>query len=441
MSGSEAGGVWSLDLATGCTHWKFDTEAGVRTAVTVERIGQNPPRYAAFFGDLKAWVYAVDAQSGALLWKARADEHAFARISGAPSFSGNRLFVTVSSIEEVPAARPNYPCCTFRGSVLALDATTGKELWKTYMIAEEAKPVGKNATGTPLWKPAGVAIWSSPTIDAAKNAVYVGTGNAYTEPAAPMSDSIVALDMTTGAIRWFNQITPNDSFIVGCKPGNLNCPESLGPDHDFGSSPILRTVAGRRILLLGQKSGVIFGLDPDNGGKVLWQQRVGKGSELGGIEWGPAADLANVYVALSDVIAQGAGPSEQPGGLHALKIENGERLWHTPAPALTCTRRAWLFRRAIGGCQRDSGSRLFGIGRWSHARLLDGRRPHHLGLRHDARVRDRQRRQRRGRLDRWRRTGDCQRDALDQLRLRPLARKAWKRLAGLRGEIIALGPR
>jgi polyvinyl alcohol dehydrogenase (cytochrome) len=331
--GSEAGGVWSLDLATGCTYWKFATEGGVRTAPTVERIGD---RHAVFFGDLRAWVYAVDARSGELIWKYRADEHAFARITGAPTLANNRLFVSVSSFEEGPAARPNYPCCTFRGSVVAIDAASGKKVWQTFMIAEEPKIYGKNAAGTPLWKPAGVAVWSAPTVDLAKNMVYVGTGNSYTAPAAPMSDSIVALDINTGSVRWFNQITPNDSFVVGCKAGNENCPDDVGPDHDFGSSPILRTVGGRRLLLLGQKSGVIFGLDPDNGGKVLWQQRVGKGSELGGIEWGPAADEANVYVAVSDVIAQGTGPSEQPGGLHALRIADGQRLWHTPAPPLDC---------------------------------------------------------------------------------------------------------
>ena len=222
--------------------------------------------------------------------------------------------MTVSSFEEVPAARPNYPCCTFRGSVLALDAGTGKKMWQTYMIAEKPKTVGKNRPARRCGNPPGVAIWSSPTIDAAKNIIYVGTGNAYTKPAAPTSDAVVALDMTTGAIRWFNQITPNDVFVVGCKPGNRIVPTEVGPDHDFGSSPILRTVAGRRILLLGQKSGMIFGLDPDNGGKMFWQQRVGKGSELGGIEWGSAADLANVYVAVSDVIAQGTGPRNSRAG-------------------------------------------------------------------------------------------------------------------------------
>ena len=219
----------------------------------------------------------------------------------------------------------------------ALDASSGKILWQTYMIAEKPQIVGKNAMGTPLWKPAGVGVWSTPTIDTAKNTVYVGTGNSYTSPAAPMSDSIVALNMDTGAIRWFNQITANDTFVVGCRGANENCPAQVGPDHDFGSSPILRTVGGRRILLAGQKSGVMFALDPDNNGKVLWQQKVGKGSELGGIEWGPAADAENVYIAVSDVIPQGMiGVSEQPGGLHALRIADGQRRWFAPPPPLNC---------------------------------------------------------------------------------------------------------
>jgi polyvinyl alcohol dehydrogenase (cytochrome) len=334
--GSDPGGMHALDLDSGCLYWKYDAEAGVRSAAVVARVAENPARYAVVFGDLNAFVYALDAQTGAVIWKVRADEHVSARITGGPAVSGSRVFVPVSSFEEGPAARPNYPCCTFRGSVVALDAATGKTMWQTFMIAEKPQMVGKNAAGTPLWKPAGVGVWSTPTIDLARNTIYVGTGNSYTAPAAPMSDSIVALDIDTGAIRWFNQITANDAFVVGCKAGNENCPEQVGPDHDFGSSPILRTIGGRRILLAGQKSGVMFALDPDARGKVLWQQRVGKGSELGGIEWGPAADAANVYIAVSDVIAQGAGRSEMPGGLHALRIADGQRLWHTPAPALTC---------------------------------------------------------------------------------------------------------
>jgi polyvinyl alcohol dehydrogenase (cytochrome) len=152
-----------------------------------------------------------------------------------------------------------------------------------------------------------------------------------------MSDSVVALDMNTGSIRWYNQATANDAFLIGCTAGNANCPKDVGPDHDFGNPPILRTVNGRRILLIGQKSGIMFGLDPDNNGKVLWQQRAGKGSALGGIEWGPAADTTNVYVANSDVLAPaGFGPSEQAGGLHAFRISDGERVWYAPPPPLTC---------------------------------------------------------------------------------------------------------
>ena len=144
------------------------------------------------------------------------------------------------------------------------------------------------------------------------------TGNAYTEPAAPTSDAVVALDMADGAIQWVQQVTPNDVFVIGCKPGVENCPDEVGPDFDFGNSPILRTLAGGgRMLSLGQKSGVVYGLDPDDKGKILWQFRAGKGGELGGIEWGSAADEQNIYVPVSDVLrAAGRGRRtlcDQPG--------------------------------------------------------------------------------------------------------------------------------
>ena len=240
----------------------------------------------------------------------------------------------VSSIEEVSGARASYACCTFRGSVVALDAATGKQIWKSYMIPEEPKITGKTSTGTPIWKSAGAAIWTSPTLDVPKNTIYVATGNAYTSPAAPNSDAVVALDMTTGKIQWSSQVTPNDVFVIGCKPGVENCPDDVGPDFDFGNAPILRVLpGGRRVLALGQKSGVVYGLAPDEKGKIIWQFRAGKGGALGGIEWGSAADDQNIYVPVSDVLE----PSEKAGGLYAVKLSSGERVWHTPAPALTCT--------------------------------------------------------------------------------------------------------
>ena len=332
--GNVNGMVYSLDAKTGCTHWAFKADGGVRTAISVERVTiDGAPRTIAMFGDIRAQAYAVDAQSGVQIWKTKVDDHAMARVTGAPSFHNGRLYVPVSSIEEVAGARPNYECCTFRGSVVALEAATGKQVWKTYMM-EEPKIIGKNAAGTPQRGPAGAAIWTAPTIDVAKNAIYVATGNAYTTPAAPTSDAVIALDMTTGAIRWVQQVTPNDTFVIGCKAGAAPCPAEVGPDFDFGNAPILRTLAGgRRVLSLGQKSGVVWGLAPDENGKVLWQYRAGKGSALGGIEWGSAADDQNIYVPVSDVLA----PSEEAGGLHAVRLATGERVWHTPAPPLSCT--------------------------------------------------------------------------------------------------------
>jgi polyvinyl alcohol dehydrogenase (cytochrome) len=330
--GSEAGTVYALDAATGCVRWQFKADAGVRSAVVVGRLGgDGAARYAAYFGDLRATVYAVDLATGDRIWSLKVDDHVSARITGGTSLFEGRLYVPVSSIEEVPGARPDYPCCTFRGSVVAIDATTGKQLWKTFTIPEAPAIVGTNAAGTPLWKPAGAAIWAAPTIDAARRRVYVATGNAYTEPAAPTSDAVMALALDTGAVQWVSQVTPGDAFLVGCKPDNDNCPDDAGPDFDFGNSPILRRMAnGRSMIVLGQKSGVAYGLDPDAKGAVVWRYRAGQGTALGGIEWGSAADDRLMYVPVSDVLLPNAG------GLHAVSIGSGERVWHAPPPALPC---------------------------------------------------------------------------------------------------------
>jgi polyvinyl alcohol dehydrogenase (cytochrome) len=332
FAGSDAGAFYALDADTGCTYWSFKASAGIRAAPTVAPLGGG--RYVVYVGDLKANVYALDAATGLTIWTRTVDDHRFARITGSPTLYGGRLFVPVSSIEEGPGAQPAYPCCTFRGSVVALDATTGAQAWKTYTIAETPQQVGKNSAGTPQWAPAGAAVWNAPTIDPARRALYIGTGNSYTAPAVKTSDAVVALDLETGKTLWWNQVTPADAFIVGCRPGADNCPKDLGPDFDFGNAPILRSLAGgRRILVIGQKSGVAWGLDPDHEGKVVWQVRAGKGTMLGGIEWGSAADEANAYVPVSDVLA----PPDQAGGLFALKLATGEQVWHTPAPKLECT--------------------------------------------------------------------------------------------------------
>jgi polyvinyl alcohol dehydrogenase (cytochrome) len=333
--GSASGAVYSLDAKTGCAHWSYMAPAAVRTAISVGQIrGTSPARAAVYFGDLAANVHAVDASTGEPLWSRKLDEHPAARITGAPTLHDNRLYVPVSSWEEGAGGRAGYECCTFRGSVAALDATTGNLIWQTYSIAEPPRPTRKTPTGTQLRGPSGAAIWTAPTIDVARRAIYVGTGNAYSEPATGTSDAILALDMDTGKVRWAKQLTPNDVYVINCRGANPNCPEHVGPDFDFGASPILRqTSNGASLLIAGQKSGVAYGLDPDKDGAVRWQFRAGAGGVLGGIEWGMAADQEHVYVPVSDLLDK----PDAPRGLFAVRIATGEQVWHAPSPAVACT--------------------------------------------------------------------------------------------------------
>jgi polyvinyl alcohol dehydrogenase (cytochrome) len=340
--GSQGARVYSLSADTGCIHWFVQATGAVRGAVTIGRIETGGgPIYAAFFGDLSGNVYAVNAATGAALWKVKADAHPLARIVGSPVFHAGRLFVPVASAEETGGAPSDYECCRFRGSVLALDAATGKQLWKTYTIAEEARPTRKNAIGTQLWGPSGAGVWSSPAIDVRRNALYATTGDNYSAPASNMSDSFVAMDLDTGKILWARQTTSGDAWNTACRlTDKTNCPDPNAPDFDFSSPPILVTLSnGRRALVAGQKSGVVHAVDPDAQGRILWQERVGKGGTLGGVQWGSAADSSNVYVALSDIvrttIPNSLGTNADPnrgGGLFAFRLDTGERMWSSPPP-------------------------------------------------------------------------------------------------------------
>jgi polyvinyl alcohol dehydrogenase (cytochrome) len=332
---TEMGQIYCLNAQTGCTYWTMNAGAAVRASISVGTLpAGSRARAAAYFGDEKSTVQAVDAATGKLLWKTKIEDHLLSRITGSPVLYRNRIYVPVSSFEETAGRDAKYECCKFRGSIVALDAYTGRIIWKSYTVQGEPKPFKKNSAGTQMYGPAGGAIWSAPTLDLKRKLVYAGTGNSYTDVETHHTDSIIALDMETGEMKWANQLTPKDNFLVGCRqPGVGNCPEEAGPDYDFGSSPILRTLAGgKQVILAGQKSGVIYALDPDNNGKKLWEARVGNGGALGGIEWGFTADDENVYVPVADVI----GAARKPG-LTALKIATGEKLWHVPAPKVACS--------------------------------------------------------------------------------------------------------
>jgi polyvinyl alcohol dehydrogenase (cytochrome) len=335
--GSAPGLVYSLDASSGCTYWSFQAESSVRTAITIG------PGNIVYFGDLRANIYALDAVTGKLLWKKTVDPHPVARVTGSPKLYQGRLYVPVSSHEEWASAQANYRCCTFRGSVVALDAATGRQIWKTYTVAARPHALSITKGKVQLWGPSGGGVWSSPTIDPKRKLLYIGTGDGYSPPATPLTDAVVALDLATGKVAWSSQVTPNDNWNTSCfQPGHPNCPKDAGPDYDFGSSPILRNLPnGKSVVLAGQKSGVVFALDPDKKGKILWQARLGKGGVLGGIQWGPAADSEAAYVALSDLgtIAGPQGLQPDPkagGGLFALEISTGKKLWSALPKASGC---------------------------------------------------------------------------------------------------------
>ena len=348
--GSQRGKVYSLDAKSGCTIWEFGASKGVRSAIV---IGQRSDGWAAYFGDAGANVYSVDALTGKQLWRTKVDDHPAAVITGSATLVGTMLFVPVSSYEEATGANKSYSCCTFRGSVVALDASTGKVLWKAFTIAEEAKPGATNAAGVQLMGPSGAAIWSAPTFDAATQRIYATTGDNYSDPPTETSDAILAFGAGSGELVWTRQTTRGDAYNIACgAPATENCPKANGPDFDFGSSAVLVNLPnGKRVLVAGQKSGVVTALDPDHGGEIVWQKRVGAGGKVGGVQWGIAADDSKVYVAVSDVRFSVAAPgapgaqilalnpkisllldSKTGGGLSALRLDTGEEVWRTPHP-------------------------------------------------------------------------------------------------------------
>jgi polyvinyl alcohol dehydrogenase (cytochrome) len=377
--GSASGLVYSLDAGTGCVHWTFQAAPdGVRGALTVAAMPGTPGRIAVWFGDLAANVYALDAATGRQIWKTRLDDFPTARATGSPVLHNGRIYIGVASFEELLAANPKYECCRFRGSIAALDARTGAQIWKTFTIADPAKPTGKNHAGTPAWGPSGAGVWSAPTIDGKAKALYVTTGDGYSDPAASTSDAILALDLDRGKILWTRQFTRSDQWNLSCVAlDKVGCPPKPGGDFDFGSSAILRTLpSGKRLLIAGQKSGMVHAIDPDRGGEIVWQSRAGRGDVLGGVEWGPAADAERVYVAVSDL-----NPSqpETGGGLFALRISNGERQWQTMPPRPTCGSERGCTAAQPGARDPHSRRGLFRLAGRPPPRLFQRHRQDDLG--------------------------------------------------------------
>jgi polyvinyl alcohol dehydrogenase (cytochrome) len=360
--GSESGDVFALNAKTGCTHWSYHAQAGIRTAVSIGPYTNGTASgFAVYFADGGARAYAIDATTGREIWTRKVDDHPYAASTGSPTLHNGRLYVTVAGVgEEGQGGRAKYECCTFRGSVSALDANTGAVIWKSYSITIPPALRAKNKEGVQTWGPAGGGIWAAPTIDARRNAVYVATGNNYAEPAQPTTDAVLALDMTTGAIRWVYQPTPNDVWAGGCRPENVdnpNCPAKQGPDHDFSMSPVLVASGGRELVVVQQKSGMAYALDPDKQGALVWQYRTSQGSGLGG-QWGAASDGRQAYFGVAGTL------SPTPGGMRAVRLDTGQEVWAKPAPERLCG--------TVRGCSAAQGAAITVIPGIAFSVSMDG---------------------------------------------------------------------
>ena len=342
--GSQDGTVYALDRASGCVRWRFRASAEVRNGVTPLRLVDEAgsARWAGVFSDLQARAYAVDLSDGSLIWKRALDEHPAATGTGQAAVHDGVAYFPVSSVEVGTAADPTYECCTFRGAVVALNGATGELIWRRYTTLQAPQPTDRNRIGTQRYGPSGAPAWGTPTIDAARGQLYLGTGENYSDPAETTSDAILAIGLADGALRWTMQGTAGDVWNAACIEGfgdPANCPRRPGPDYDFGAAPMLVSGNDGDVVIAGQKSGVIWGIDPDDG-NVRWQQKIGRGGILGGVHFGMAAGAGRVYAPINDSDIAWTGSGEAQPGITALDPASGERLWQaTPRPA-DCAGRA-----------------------------------------------------------------------------------------------------
>jgi polyvinyl alcohol dehydrogenase (cytochrome) len=371
--GTDSGYIYSIDAATGCVHWSFQAQAGLRTPPMIAPIRPGSSRMAAFTGDIRGNVYSLDATTGELLWKVPVDPHPLSRIMAALKVYDGRVYVPVANREETTSAGYDYVCCTSRGLVAALDTATGKQIWKTYTISETPGP-RKNSKGVDFIGPSGASVWGTVALDPKRRAVYASTGNAFSEPDVGRSDAVIAMDMDTGKILWVQQVEYGDVWHNANCPGGpppagfpprsagripamrsqagrgaeggrgggagrgaqpaarpapppyYYCPDLKGPDWDFSAGVMLVNLPnGKSLVVAGQKSGVVWAFDPDQKGALAWKSDISRGEIL----FGAAADDEYGYFGMSG------------GALTAVRLKDGLERWNTyidPQPSMASHR-------------------------------------------------------------------------------------------------------
>jgi len=381
-----SGNLYAVDRDTGVPRWTASIPAA--TGIPGDKARATPAlagglvligTQGPFGGGGK--MLAFDRDTGALVWSTQVDAHPAAIITQSASVHAGMVYVGVASQEEALAAlAPGYPCCSFRGSMAALELATGKILWKTYLA-----PTGYS----------GNAVWgSSPAIDVTRKSLYIATGNNYSVPEDVLDcvaaagddadakeaclspddhfDSIMALDLRTGAIKWATRALPYDAWTVDCIPffgDGSNCPEPAGPDYDFGQMPALYKVQDdgrpRDVVGAGQKSGQYWALDPATGA-VLWTTQAGPGGTAGGLQWGSAVDGERVYTANAN--SGGVswtlpnGDDTVAGVWSALDAATGATLWQaTPSNGGGTSGPVTTANGVVFGCSLDALGHMYAL--------------------------------------------------------------------------------
>ncbi len=334
--------VMAIDANLGCAKWVFDSPTRLRSSLAYGQLGDAGP-YALIYGDAEGHVYAIDAASGVQLWTTDVRIHGYGvRLTGGMVLHGDRVLVPVSASGVQQGATPTFECCIGHGELIALDAVTGAIEW-VYHTMPEAEYTGElNSIGVRLRGPSGAPIWSTPTVDAKRGVVYVTTGENTSHPATDTSDAVIAIDLETGEQLWVFQGLWNDVWNIACGPitAGPNCPNqapSTLADKDFGGSAVLVEKAEGDILLAGQKTGDLWALNPDSGA-LLWNQRIGQGSTLGGNHWGIATDGERVFLPINDPGVARGTYVPQPG-MYSFFVATGEPSWSHRA-AVKCDDRS-----------------------------------------------------------------------------------------------------
>jgi polyvinyl alcohol dehydrogenase (cytochrome) len=325
--GDSGAGLLALDRETGCVKWRHKDSRGNVASAILSRVTESG--LTLYFTGRREGVFAVDATTGKTIWKATITQEPVPLYSGTPLLADGKIFVPISSEEVGLSINPFYGCCTTSGGIAAFDATTGEQLWYLPTIEEPARVIGRHFVFVEKWGPSGVPVWSAPTYDSQSGLLFLVRGKNYSDPATITSDAIFAVDADSGKRRWVRQFTEGDTFNMGCLINCPNCPDAPGPDLDFGAPPVIASNGkDQQVLYVGQKSGHVHAMDPSSG-EVLWNKHLSGGGYLGGIHWGLAADekAGILYVPISDYPSGGHSDLPAVPGMFALNLHDGSVLW------------------------------------------------------------------------------------------------------------------